>query len=358
MNREQPSCIPLKESLQALLCRDSFILSAFRFEMTSGTVIRLACALCAALACVPAFAADWQPVKAMEIVVGTPPGGPLDGTARLLQSILEKENAGVPVSVLNKPGGGHAIAMAYLNQHAGDGHYVSMALTNLITNRIVGANPVTYTDVTPLALLTSEYIGMSVRADSPVKDGRDLIARMRANPGSLTFAITNRASGNHIAAGTVLKAAGVDLKRVKFVSFRGSSETTVAVLGGHVDVVMATPGSAWKHVQAGKLRMLAVAAPRRLGGDASAVPTWKELGYDAVSANWRALAGPRGLPPAQIAYWDRMLAGIVKTPEWREALQRNQWEDEYLNSAATLKFMREEYKHLEALLTELGDAKR
>src|SRR5688572_10250084 len=304
----------------------------------------------------PALAADWRPGKPVEIVVGTPPGGPLDATARLLQTLLESRNAGIPVAVVNKPGGGHAIAMAYLNQRPGDGHTISMALTNLITNRIVGSYPVTYTDVTPLALLTSEYIGMSVRADSPVKDGRDLIARMRGNPEALTFAITNRASGNHIAAGTVLKAAGVDLRKVKFVSFKGSAETTVAVLGGHVDVVMATPGSAWKHVQAGKLRMLAVAAPKRLGGDASSVPTWKELGFNAVTSNWRSVVGPKGLPPAQIAYWDQAFAGIVKSPEWQQSLQRNQWEDEYLNSAATYKFMQDEYRHLEALLTELGDA--
>ena len=68
--------------------------------------------------------------------------------------------------------------------------------------------------------------------------------------------------------------------------------------------------------------------------------------------------GPRGLPPAQIAYWDQTFGALVKTPEWLQALQKNQWEHEYLNSAATFKFMQEEYKHLEALLTELGDARK
>ena len=305
----------------------------------------------------PALAADWRPGKPVEIVVGTPPGGPLDATARLLQTLLESRNAGIPVAVVNKPGGGHAIAMAYLNQRPGDGHTISMALTNLITNRIVGSYPVTYTDVTPLALLTSEYIGMSVRADSPVKDGRDLIARMRGNPEALTFAITNRASGNHIAAGTVLKAAGVDLRKVKFVSFKGSAETTVAVLGGHVDVVMATPGSTWKHVQAGKLRMLAVAAPKRLGGDASAIPTWKELGVNAVADNWRSLVGPARLTGPQIAYWDQTLGAMVKSPEWQQALKVNQWEDQYQNSAGAAKFFEQEYKELTAVLTELGEVK-
>lgn len=320
---------------------------------------RLACAWSAALACaaIPALAQDWKPSKPIEVIVGTPPGGPLDRTARLIQSLLDKANVGVPSTVQNKPGGGHAIAMSYLNQR-GDGHAISMALTNLITNRIVGSNPLTYTDITPLALLTSEYIGMSVSIDSPVKDGKDLIARMRANPEALTFAITNRASGNHIAAGAVFKAAGVDLKKVKFVSFKGSAETTLAVLGGHVDVAMATPTSTWRHVQAGKMRMLAVSSPKRLAGDFAAVPAWKELGINAVSANWRSVVGPKGLPPSQIAWWDQMLSAMVKTPEWQEAVRKNQWEDEYLNSADTLKFFQAEYKHLEALLTDLGDAKK
>jgi putative tricarboxylic transport membrane protein len=321
---------------------------------TPGIAVLAAALVCAAP---HAGAQDWKPTRPIEVIVGTPPGGPLDGTARLIQALLEKGSAGVPSTVQNKPGGGHAIAMTYLNQR-GDGHAISMALTNLLTNRIVGSHPLTYTDITPLALLTSEYIGMSVRTESPVKDGKDLIARLINNPESLTFAITNRASGNHIAAGAVLKAAGVDVKKVKFVSYKGAAETTLAVLGGHVDVVMATPSSTWRHVQGGKMRMLAVSSPKRLSGEFAVVPAWRELGINAVSSNWRAAVGPKGLPPAQVAWWDRTLAAMVKTPEWQEAVKRNQWEDEYLNAADTLKFFQEETRHLESLLIELGDAKK
>jgi putative tricarboxylic transport membrane protein len=316
--------------------------------------------MCALLviACASAtYAAEWKPERNIEVIVGVPAGGPLDTTARMVQKSLEKQGA-PSATVMNRPGGGHVIAMSYLNQHAGDAHYVAMALPNLLTNRIIGVNPLTYTDVTPLALLTSEYIGMSVRADSPIKTPKDLLARLREDPTSLTFAITSRASGNHIAAGTVLKAAGIDLKKVKFVSFKGAAETTVAVLGGHVDVVMATPTSAWRHVQSGKLRMLAVTAPKRLGGELAVVPIWKELGINAVSANWRSVVGPRGISAPQIAFWDQTLGRMVKTAEWQEALRKNQWEDEYADSAGTVKFMREEYKDLEVLLTELGDAKK
>lgn len=300
---------------------------------------------------------EWRPTRGIEIIIGVPAGGPLDATARLIQRHLEPRSGGNPVIAMNKPGGGHVIAMQYLNQHAGDAHFVSMALPPLLTNRLTGVHPLTYTDVTPLALLTSEYLGMWVRPESPIKSGKELIAQLRARPESLTFAITNPGSGNHLAAGMVLKAGGVDLKKVVFVPFKGAAETTVAVMGGHVDVLMATPGSALKHVAAGRLRALAVTAPRRLAGEAAGIPTWRELGIDAVSSNWRSLVGPKGLTPMQIAYWDQMLAAMVKSPEWQQALRVNQWEDEYLNSAGTIKFMQEEYRQLETLLADLGEAK-
>ena len=321
--------------------------------------MRLAAACAALLAAASCFAAAsaWRPTRNVEIIIGTPAGGPLDTTARLIQKFLETRHGGIAVIPMNKPGGGHVIAMQYLNQHAGDAHYLSMALPNLLTNRITGVHPLTYTDVTPLALLTSEYIGMWVRADSPLKTGKDLLAQLRAKPDSLTFAITNPGSGNHIAAATVLRAGGVDLKKVTFVPFKGSAETTVAVMGGHVDVLMATPGSAWKHVLSGRLRPIAVAAPKRLAGEAASVVTWKELGIDAVSSNWRSLVGPKGIAPAQVAYWDQTLAQMVRSPEWQQALKVHQWEDEYLNSQGALRFMQEEYKQLESLLAALGEAK-
>ena len=329
------------------------------FSSLASALTRAAVAAAAVFAATVCFAAadEWRPTRNMEVIIGTPPGGPLDATGRLIQKYLESRNAGNAVLALNKPGGGHVIAMQYLNQHSGDGHYIAMALPNLLTNRITGAHPLTYTDVTPLALLTSEYIGMWVRTESPIKTPKDLIAQMRAKPESLTFAITNPGSGNHIAAGMVLRAAGVDLQKVTFVPYKGSAQTTVAVMGGDVDVLMATPGSALRHVQSGKLRALAVAAPKRLAGDAADIPTWKELGIEAVSANWRSLVGPKGLTPAQVAWWDRTLGAMVKSPEWQQALKRYQWEDEYLDSAGARKFMQEEYKQLETLLRDLGGVK-
>jgi putative tricarboxylic transport membrane protein len=72
--------------------------------------------------------------------------------------------------------------------------------------------------------------------------------------------------------------------------------------------------------------MLAISSPRRLKGDAAGVPTWRELGVNAVSSNWRAVVGPKALPAAQIAYWDETFSAMVQTPEWLQVLRKNQWE--------------------------------
>jgi len=310
-----------------------------------------------AFAASTSLAADWKPEKAVELVVGSAAGGPLDATARLVQRYAEVKSIGVPITVQHRTGGAQAIAMTYVSQRTGDGHTLAMVLLNLLTNRITGTHPLAYTDVTPLAMLSQEYFGVSVKADSPIRTGRDLIERLKAAPDSLSFAITSRAGGQHLAVGMIMNAAGVDLKKLKVVSFKGGAEAVPAVLGGHVDVLMATPTSAWKHVEGGRLRMLAVTAPQRYTGERAAVPTWKELGVNAVMGNWRGVVGPKGLAAPQIAYWDRFFSEMARSPEWQEGLAKNQWDDFYLNAADTAKFFQDENKTLTYLLKELGDAR-
>jgi len=207
-------------------------------------------------------------------------------------------------------------------------------------------------------MLNQEYVGFSVRSDSPVKSGKELIQLLRKDPAALSFAIGFRSGNQHLAAGAIMGAAGVDVKRMKFVSFKGGAETVPAVLGGHVDVLVATPTSTWRYVQSGQLRMLGITAPQRLAGELAAIPTWVELGANATSSNWRGVVGPKGLGAAQVAWWDRALSEMAKSAEWREAVAKYRWEGEYLNSTQTLKFLQEEDRKLTVLLREMGDAKQ
>ena len=313
-------------------------------------------ALFLALAGVALPVQAWQPEKAIEIVVPTTPGGGIDRTARLLQKIIQENAlASVPVTVTNKPGGGGAVSLVYLNQHAGDAHFVAINSPNLIANDINGRGAVKYREVTPLANLFSEYTVVAVRAESPLKSGRDFVEALRRDPQSLAVSTpTTLGSVNHLSFALVAKAAGVDPRKLKAVVLGSGGDAVTALLGGHIDAHTGTPSSVVRMVQAGKIRALAILAPKRIGGPYADTPTWSELGYKAVMDTWRGVIGPKGMTPAQIAWWDGVLAKAVATPVWKEALEQNTWEANYLNSAQTRKQFDAEYADYRAILGDLG----
>ncbi|MBM3374390.1 MAG: tripartite tricarboxylate transporter substrate binding protein, partial [Betaproteobacteria bacterium] len=253
----------------------------------------------------PAEAQGWKPEKPIEIVVPTTPGGGIDRTARLLQKIIQEEKlAPVPVTVINKPGGGGALSLVYLNQHPGDGHMVAINSPNLIANDINGRSPVKFREVTPLANLFSEYTVVAVRADSPLKRGQDFIDRLRKDPQSLAVSTpTTLGSVNHMSFALVAKAAGIDPRKLKAVVVGSGGDAVTALLGGHIDAHTGTPSSVVRMVQAGQIRVIGVLAPKRLSGPYADTPTWSEQGFKAVMDTWRGVIGPRGMTPAQIAWW-------------------------------------------------------
>jgi putative tricarboxylic transport membrane protein len=147
------------------------------------------------------------------------------------------------------------------------------------------------------------------------------------------------------------------VRDLRIVVYKSIGNATLEVLGGHVDVVSATPAILLPHVQAGRLRVIALAAPKRLGGVFAEVPTWREQGVDAVGAFYHMVVGGKDMRPEQVAYWDRVLGGVVATREWKEMLEKFYLTDAYMDSAKTRQFMTEQYEELRSLLTELGLSK-
>jgi len=326
--------------------------------MSALTICRTLRACCAALVCVAvaASAAEWSPQKPVELVVGVAAGGALDITARDIQRLLQGERlTPVPVTVVNRPGGGNAVAWSYLNQHAGDAHYLSISSPNLVTNALVGSNPLSHTDVTAIAMLFSEYIACSVRADSPLRSGRDLVQRLREDPGSASIGIASaRGATNHIAAGAVLQAAGVDVSKLRFVVFKSSAESLTAMLGGHVDVDFSTVSNVLGHLQGNRLRVLGVTAPRRMAAPLDNVPTWTEQGWAVDFSGWRGVIAPSGLTREQIAYWDEVFGKLTQTREWRDELAKRFWVGTYMNSGDTRTYLQSQSRELAKVLAGLG----
>jgi putative tricarboxylic transport membrane protein len=316
--------------------------------------------LCASIAAAPTIAQPtWQPTKPVELVVGVSPGGGIDRTARILQRIIQdRKLVEMPLNVVNTPGGGSTIAQAYLGQRAGDAHYFEITATSLLTNQITGRTTYGHTDFTPVVMLYDEYLGFAVTADSPIADARGLVQAMRQPSDALPIGIaTSAGNTNHIGAALIAKAAGADVKKLKVVVFNSGGEAMTALLGGHVGLVVTPSANLIPHQQNGRMRVLAVSAPGRLGGALASVPTWRDNGIDAVVANWRPIIGTKGWSPAQIEYWEGVFAKTVASEEWKNEVERSGGVANFMGSRALAAHFDAEYRRFRAILSDLGLAK-
>ena len=323
-------------------------------QIRSSIVATLA--LCISLGAHESPAQPWKPTRSVEIIVGSGPGGGADITGRLVQKqFQEKLLTDVATSVVNKTGGGSTLGFIYLNQHPGDAHYMALTLQPMITGPLMIADQIKYTDMTPLAHLINEYVGFGVRPDAPYKTGRDVIERLKKDPKSLSIGLSTALAGsNHLATVLALKAAGVDIKKLRVVVVKGSTEAVAGVMGGHLDIAAGSAAGMMPFIESGKLHGIAVSGPKRLGGAFANVPTWKEQGVDSVYANWRGVVGPKGMTAPQIAYWDGVFAKLAQMPEWRDELARLLQDPVYLNSRDTQKYLDAQHQELRAALVDLG----
>jgi putative tricarboxylic transport membrane protein len=316
---------------------------------------RGACAIAAALLACHVVAQEWKPAKNVEIVVNSGAGGAADRGARVAQRLLSAMPAFPSITVVNRPGGAGTVGFSYVHQHAGDAHFIGTMGTSILTNEIVGTSKLGYRDLTPLNILMREYIAAWTHAGSPIASAKEIIARLRKDPASVTFGFaTAPGNQNHIVIGMLAKAAGVDPRAVKTVIFSSGGAGMTAALGGHVDVWVGTTGGALQHSRGSKARVLGLSAPRRQEGGLETAPTFQEQGIEAEYYAWRGFVGPRGLTAAQTAFWDQAFAAIIKSEEWKKDLVVNAWAEDFTGAAETRRRLDAEYQQLTERLTELG----
>jgi putative tricarboxylic transport membrane protein len=300
--------------------------------------------------------ATWRPQREVAIIAGTPPGGGLDRAARALaRAIAARQLLDVAVRVVNVPGDGARRAWAEVDRHAGDAHVLSISSPNLTTDRLVGLAAFDHADYTPLAILLNEYIAFVARPDGRIASGDDLVQLLASNAGGVTVALsTALGNPNHIAFAIVTRHAGGDIRAPHIRVFDTALHAVADVVAGHADIGAVTAASATAEIAAGRLRAIAVSAPRRLAGPFATTPTWTEQGVDCVVGAWRGVTAPKRIGADAVAFWEGVLAKAVQAPTWQDDLASHCWTEFHLDGAPLHAYLAHERAEMSELLGALG----
>lgn len=299
------------------------------------------------------------PERAITMVAPSGAGGGWDMTARTVAKVLaETKLLEKPITVENKPGGGGAVFMAeYASKDTKDNYKLFVNSPPILINNLKkeGNSPFGYKDTTPLAQLTKDYGAIAVPADSKYKDLKSLLDDMKADPSKITVAGGSApGSMDHLVSILPAFKYGIDPKKVKYLSYDGGGEAITALLGGNAHVIGTDASSLDQYVKAGKIKVLAVAAPQRLGGSMKDVPTMKEQGVDAEFLIWRGVFGPKDMSADAKKFWDDALKIMVESEQWKKEMQANNWETDYKKSDDFKAYLGAQETQVKDILTALG----
>lgn len=305
-------------------------------------------------ACGVAIAKEY-PTKPMEFVAPGGAGGGWDLTIRTVAKVLEDTKlVSVPMPITNRPGGGGGVNLAAMQKQRGSDRLVSVYSPPLLLINLNGSSPFGYSHTTPLAGLIADYGAFVVRKDSPYQNINDVLEALKKDPTSVKIAgASSPGSMDHIQFLMVAKAAGVkNLRKINYVSFQDTSAMG-QLLGGHVDLFSTGLGEAAGMIKGGEVRVLAITSDHRVEAHAD-LPTCKEQGVDVEFTNWRGLFGAPNMPDYAMAYWQEVLAKMVKTPEWAEACKRNGWDQKYMNAADFKAFLDKTNREYMEIMEEIN----
>lgn len=255
-----------------------------------------------------------------ECIAPAKPGGGFDLTCKLAQSaLMDTKQLGNPMRVVYMPGGIGAVAYnTIVAQRPADENAIVAfsggSLLNLAQGKFGKYN---VNDVRWLAAVGADYGMISVRADSPFKTLKDLAAALKSDPTKVVFGAGGTVgSQDWMKTALIAKQAGVAPQQMRYVAFEGGGEVTTALLGGHIQAASGDLSEAVPMLQAGKIRILAVLADKRMPGDLGAIPTAKEQGYNVVWPIIRGFyVGPK-VSNEQYAFWEQAFKKAMATPEF------------------------------------------
>ncbi len=291
------------------------------------------------------------PEKPITLVVQSGAGGGSDIFARTLAAGFEKEKIlSQPIVVENKAGGSGAVAFAYTVGKKGDPYYIQTAVANFLTTPLQGLSQVTYKDFTPIANFAFDEYVVLVKADSKYKSMQEVIADAKGKPKDIKVGGAELGASDSIATFLLEKAAGV---KFNYIVFTGGGESTAALLGGHVDMVVGNPGEAMEMVKGGKVRSLGVFAEKRLAGWPD-LPTMKEQGIDATYVQNRGIVAPGGLVPADRKVLEDGMKKYFDGATFKKYIKDNFLTEAWMDGETYGKWLDTENNRYRTILTEMG----
>jgi putative tricarboxylic transport membrane protein len=289
----------------------------------------------------------------LRIVAPAAPGGGWDQTARAMQQALQRSGLVSTPIVENIAGAAGTIGLArFIGAERGNGDALLVSGLIMLGGIVMHDSPVTLADVTPIARLTGEYEVLTVPTSSPFRTFGEFLSAFKASPESISWGGGSAGGSDEILAGLIASAVGVEPRRVNYIAFSGGGEALAAILGGQVSVGVNGLAEFAAQIEAGTVRVLAISSAERLPGvDA---PTLREQGVNVELENWRSVAAPPGIDAAERARLEAIVEAMVRSPEWREMLERFRWIDRYLPAREFAAFAASEERRVRDVLRDLG----
>ena len=300
-----------------------------------------------------AWSQEFKPSKQIEAVVHTGPGGGSDIFARAIAEMLQKEKLITQrMQVVNKSGGGSAVAMSYLAEKKGDTHTIGFFTGVWVTNPLTTKEAtVTVKELTPIVRLVLEPAVIAVKADSPYKDMKDFIAAAKKSPNQLRQSGGSVTGRDNLMRLLIQKATGAQWT---YISFPSGGERLSNLLGGHVHMMVIEPQEAGEQIRAGNLRVIASLTEKRLASMPN-VPTIKEQGIDVtIIPQARGVLAPPAASKEVVQHWEGVFDRFAKSASWKQYVEQNQFEDGYLKGPPLNKFFDELTVLMRDVLKEAG----
>jgi tripartite-type tricarboxylate transporter receptor subunit TctC len=312
--------------------------------------------LLAALLCAATSVFAQYPQRPVQLIVPWGAGGGTDATARIIATLLEKELK-QPFNVVNRTGGSGVVGHDAIAKATPDGYTIGLITVEITMMHWQGLTTLKHTDYTPIGLVNADPAGITVRADSPYKSTKDLLAAIKANPGKMKASGTGQGGIWHLAIAGLLKEQGIDPNALPWVPSNGAAPGMQDLVAGGVDVVPCSLPEARAMIDAGKARPLAImdAKPSSLYPK---IPTLKqELGSDWQIAAWRVIAAPKGIPADAQKTLTTALKKVYDSKDYKEFMASRGFGVIWADPAEAAKFMAKSDADLGAAMKAAGVVK-